>query len=139
MRSGAVQLVLGWLLLIAGTDALVVELPSKTAMAGKPDPVVGRWISLEPLGDRSSYGFELKPGGAAMAINTATMRVEHWRRIDAAHIELTEVSEGNHITTRAKVRYRVSFVSGGTLTLKPERGSSRGMYVGTFRPERSTR
>src|SRR6478609_930421 len=85
------------------------------------DPVVGCWINKARLGDGSTFGIELKAGGMAEGwteirnANTggieviqdknSTMRVTHWRRVDATHIELTEVSEGNHTKSVDKVRY----------------------------------
>jgi hypothetical protein len=112
-----------------------VSLVAAIALPEARDVVVGRWISEKRLGDGAVYGFELKPGGAASAINTSTMRVERWRRIDATHIELTEVSEGNRTITREKVRYRVSFARDGAMTLTPD-GAARAMYVGVFRSDR---
>lgn len=97
----------------------------------KKDPVVGRWICRERLGDGTSYGFCLKEGGVAKAVHTATMRVEHWRRVDATHIELTEVSEGNHTKLTDKVRYEVVFHKDGSMTLKSV-GKASGMYAGTY-------
>lgn len=109
---------------------------SALAQAAPPakDPAEGRWICKEKLGDGSTYGFELKAGGAAKAIHTETMRVEHWRRVDATHIELTEVSEGNHGKSTEKVNYEVSFGKDGSMVLK-DGGNPEAMYAGTYVPQ----
>jgi len=106
------------------------------ALPEAQDAVVGRWISEKRLGDGTPYGFELRSDGTARAINTRTMYVERWHRIDATHIELTEVSEGNRTVGREDVRYHVSFGKRGVMTLTPD-GSTRAMYAGVFRSART--
>jgi hypothetical protein len=116
---------------------LVMVFLGTTVAAANQDPAVGRWTSVVTFGDGTTYGFELKADGTATTIRTATMRVERWRRIDARHIELSEVSEGvsdgAHTLSRRQVRYRVLFTKNGEMILQTPMGARKGLYAGTFR------
>lgn len=120
-------------LVVLASPALAADAPHSAKEAKEKEPVVGRWMAKEKLGDGSSYGFELKADGKAKAIHTETMRVEAWRRVDKTHIELTEVSEGNHTASRSKVKYEVKINRDGDLELSSRKD---GMYKGTFTPAR---
>jgi len=113
-------------LFISVSTIALLALPLLAASA--TDPLLGKWMCKETLGDGGSFGFELKADGKAAAIGTATMQVEHWRRIDKNHIELTEVSIGNGSTSRDVCVYDARLLADGTLVMT----SKTGWYKGKF-------